>query len=104
MSLQLRQHESTQILDDGTANFCHPLAFVTTLADNETFHFGDAMKQPDKSSFIKAMIKETDIALLGNILPSGSNDNGASYVGAISTSRSAHPEHRLYIGLYTGPN
>jgi hypothetical protein len=60
MSLQLRQHESIQLLDDGTTNVCHPLAFATTLADNETFHYGDTMKQPDKSSFIHAMIKEVD--------------------------------------------
>jgi hypothetical protein len=43
------------------ANFFHPLAFAATLADNETFHYGDAMKQPDKSSFLKAMIKEVDV-------------------------------------------
>jgi hypothetical protein len=35
------------------------LAFAT-LADNETFHYGDAMKQPDISSFITAMVKEAD--------------------------------------------
>jgi hypothetical protein len=60
MSLSLRQFEATQSLDDGTTNVSLPLAFAATLADNETFHFGDAMKQPDKSSFIKAMIKEAD--------------------------------------------
>jgi hypothetical protein len=31
MSLQLRQHESTQILDDGTTNFCHPLASILAM-------------------------------------------------------------------------
>jgi hypothetical protein len=60
MSLSLRQFEVTQSLDDGTTNVSHPLAFAVTLADNKTFHYGDAMKQPDKSSFIKAMIKEAD--------------------------------------------
>jgi hypothetical protein len=60
MSLKLKEHDSTQTLDDGTVNVSHPLAFPVTLADNETFHYGDAMKQPNKSSFIKAMIKEAD--------------------------------------------
>jgi hypothetical protein len=60
MSLQLRHHESTQTLDDGTANFSHPLAFAMTLANNKSFHYGDAMKQPDKSSFLKDMINEVN--------------------------------------------
>jgi hypothetical protein len=60
MSLQIHHREFTQMLDDGTANFSHPLAFATTLADNETFHYGDAMKQPNKSSFLHAMIKEVN--------------------------------------------
>jgi hypothetical protein len=59
MSIKLKQHKSTQTKDDGTVNFIHPLAFAT-LADNETFHYGDAMNQHDISSFITAMVKEAD--------------------------------------------
>ncbi len=60
MSLQLKQYESTQTLDGGSTIFTHPLAFAATLVDNETFHFGDVIEQPDRPPFIKAMIKEID--------------------------------------------
>lgn len=59
-SLQIQHHDSIRSLDDGTMNSFHPLAFSAALADNEVFHYGQAMKQPDRVFFIKAMIKEVD--------------------------------------------
>jgi hypothetical protein len=38
----------------------HPLAFSAALADNEVFHYGQAMKQPNRASFITAMVKEVE--------------------------------------------
>jgi hypothetical protein len=34
------------------------MAFSVQMADAETFHYGDALKQPDKLLFMRAMMKE----------------------------------------------
>ncbi len=60
VAVQIQHHDSLQQLDDGTLNSTHPLAFSATLADNEVFHYGQAMKQPDRASFITAMVKEVE--------------------------------------------
>lgn len=61
-ALQKQHYDSLRLLDDGTANSFHPLAVSATLADNEVFHYGQAMKQSDRASdrasFIKAIVKE----------------------------------------------
>jgi len=57
-SLQLRTYSDRRRLEDGTQNELHAMAFATQVADTETFHYGDAMKQPDKLLFMKAMVKE----------------------------------------------
>jgi hypothetical protein len=59
-ALQMAQYDNVHFLDNGTLNASHPLAFSATLADNETFYYGQAMAQPDKHLFIKAMVKEID--------------------------------------------
>jgi hypothetical protein len=59
-ALQIHHQDSVQNLDDGTSNSMHPLAFSAILADNEVFHYGHAMKQPDPALFITAMVKEVE--------------------------------------------
>jgi hypothetical protein len=59
-AVQLQGFELKRINKDGTYNEIHPFAFAATLSDSETFHYGDAMKQPDKILFLKAMVKEVD--------------------------------------------
>ena len=43
---------------DGSINNMHPLCMVTSSGKNDTYHFHDAMRQPDREEFIKAMVKE----------------------------------------------
>lgn len=43
---------------DGTFNYEHPLSFVAKTGSNDTYHFHQAMQEPDRDDFIKAMIKE----------------------------------------------
>jgi hypothetical protein len=57
-SIQLKAYSDRRRLEDGTQNEQHAMAFAAQVADTETFHYGDAMKQPDKALFMKAMIKE----------------------------------------------
>jgi hypothetical protein len=59
-ALQIHHQDSMQNLDDGTSNSMHSLAFSATLADNEVFHYGHTMKQPDRAFFITAMVKEVE--------------------------------------------
>lgn len=57
-------HSSYQDLKrnlDGTVNEIDPVSQIfATLSDNETYTFKDAMAQPDKDDFLKAMIKEAN--------------------------------------------
>lgn len=57
-SVQLRTYSDCRRLEDGMQNELHAMAFASQVADMEMFHYGDAMKQPDKFLFIKAMVKE----------------------------------------------
>jgi hypothetical protein len=41
-------------------NQSYSFAFPTTLADNNTYFYSQAMQQPDHQDFIKAMVKEVD--------------------------------------------
>ena len=43
---------------DHTINSLDPLGFVATTYDNEVYHFGSVMKQPDVQDFFKAMLVE----------------------------------------------
>ena len=43
---------------DNTINSLNPLSFAALGADNEVYHFGDMLKQPDVPEFLKAMIAE----------------------------------------------
>ena len=43
---------------DGTLNYLNPMAYASTLSDNETYTFKEMLQQPDKNDFIMAMIKE----------------------------------------------
>ena len=45
---------------DGTLNFIHPLALIVKASDTKTFHYKDAMQQPDQTKFILAMAKEIE--------------------------------------------
>jgi len=57
-SIQLHTYSDRRRLPDGTSNDFHPMAYAAQMASTETFHYGAAMKQPDKVLFMKAMIKE----------------------------------------------
>ena len=43
---------------DGTINSLNPMSFIASAADNEVYHFGDMLKQPDMPDFLKAMVIE----------------------------------------------
>ena len=47
-SLQLRTYSNRRRLEDGTHTEQHAMAFAAHVVDTEAFHYGDAMKQPDK--------------------------------------------------------
>ena len=50
--------ESVELNVDGSLNHIHPLSLTIVSGKNDTFHFHDAMQQPDREQFIEAMIKE----------------------------------------------
>jgi len=52
------QQQQQQWLINGTLNFGHPLALIAKASDTTTFHYKDAMQQPDWTKFILAMAKE----------------------------------------------
>ncbi len=62
-SHQARLQFSDQAMDlncDGSINSMHPLSYATQSVDNESYHFHEAMKQPDREDFLRAMEKELD--------------------------------------------
>ena len=55
----MQKYHEMEELYDGTFNSTHLYSFVTQdAASNETFHYHQAMQQPDKEQFREAMIKE----------------------------------------------
>ena len=50
--------QQQQQLINGTLNFIHPLALIAKASDTDTFHYKDAMQQPNQTKFILAMAKE----------------------------------------------
>ena len=52
-----RFHECNELFD-GTINHIHNYALATDLSNNEVFTYSQAMRQPDRQEFIKAMAKE----------------------------------------------
>jgi len=52
----------SNLLNDRTVNYTHPLAYVSSASsgDPDTMHLGDARKQPDWAEFKKAMVKEVN--------------------------------------------
>jgi hypothetical protein len=51
IALQIKQNESSHVLEYGTKKLRHPLAFSTTLTNNEAYCYNQAMKQPYCSSY-----------------------------------------------------
>ena len=45
---------------DSTLNALHPMALLTEKENNESYNFGQMLKQPDAADFIHSMIKEPD--------------------------------------------
>jgi hypothetical protein len=45
-------------LEDDIADYPDSNAFSATLVDNGTYFYSQAMNQPDRLSFIKAVVKE----------------------------------------------
>ena len=45
---------------DSTLNSLHPMALLTEKENNESYTFGQMIKQPDAADFIHAMIQEAD--------------------------------------------
>jgi hypothetical protein len=43
---------------NNTLNNFHPFAYVASLADANTMHLAEAMQQPDRDEFVKAITKE----------------------------------------------
>jgi hypothetical protein len=65
VALQMRHNKFMHELDNGTANYPDSCVLSATLVDNDTYFYGQAMTQPNRLSFIKAMVKEVD-GLFGN--------------------------------------
>ena len=57
--LASQHHDLINATNDNLINDMHPLSFATGYAENEVFHLGQMLKQPDRSSFATAM--ETEI-------------------------------------------
>jgi len=60
IALQARHNACMNQLHDGTLGNADVCAFPSVLADNDTYFYGQAMNQPDRPNFIKAMVKEID--------------------------------------------
>ena len=45
---------------DSTLNALHPMALLVEKENNESYTFGQMLKQPDAADFINAMIKEAE--------------------------------------------
>jgi len=60
VAIRMQHEESMHQLDDGSMNQSYSFAFPATLADNDTYFYSQAMQQPDRQDFIKAMVKEVD--------------------------------------------
>ena len=54
----MNQYEKVNANFDGTSNGSHPFAFAAATADNESYTFGEMMKEADRADFISAMIDE----------------------------------------------
>ena len=52
--------EAVELNVDGSVNHTHPLSFATTTANNEAYHFHQAMQEDDRELFIEAMLKELE--------------------------------------------
>jgi hypothetical protein len=52
--------EAVELNVDGSINYSHPFSFATTTANNECYHFHQAMQEDDREQFIDAMIKELE--------------------------------------------
>ena len=52
-------HSANQNFDI-TLNALHPMALLAEKENNESYTFGQMLKQPDAADFIHAMIKEAD--------------------------------------------
>lgn len=52
--------EAVELNVDGSVNHTHPLSFATTTANNEAYHFHQAMQEDDREQFIEAMLKELE--------------------------------------------
>ena len=58
---RLQMHDHTVELNvDGSLNYMHPMSLTAKTGANDTFHFHQAMQQPDRAEFIKAMVKELE--------------------------------------------
>jgi len=60
VALQLRQKTCMNQLHDGMMSHVNAYAFSATMVDNDTYFYGQAMNQPDRPSFIKAIVKEVN--------------------------------------------
>jgi hypothetical protein len=59
LSNAINSYHRVNSLYDGTIN-CFSTMAQSTVASNETFNYKEALQQPDKIEFIKAMINEVD--------------------------------------------
>jgi hypothetical protein len=59
LSNAVDSYHRVNLLYDGTIN-CFSTLAQSTVASNETFNYKEALQQPDKIEFIKAMINEVD--------------------------------------------
>jgi hypothetical protein len=60
IALQARHNACMNQLHDGTLGNADVFSFPSVLADNDTYFYGQAMNQPDRPNFIRAMVKEID--------------------------------------------
>ena len=58
--------QAVELNVDGSINNTHPFSFATTTANNEAYHFHQAMQEDDREEFIGAMIKELNDHTVNN--------------------------------------
>jgi hypothetical protein len=62
----MHYEEAVELNVDGSVNTTHPFSFATTTANNEAYHFHQAMQEDDREEFIAAMIKELEDHTMNN--------------------------------------
>ena len=79
---------SINSLYDESFNYLHPFALAADTNDNETYHYSDMMKQPDRADFIQAMTKEV-------------NDHEANEIWSVFPRTNVPPDANIILAVWS---